>query len=69
MTPEECRGRRRAVAASTAELAARAGLAERTVLRFEAKLAKARPVTLVALRRGLRVLEMERAATPCAQRA
>jgi predicted transcriptional regulator len=69
MTPEECRSRRRALAASTAELASRAGLVERTVIRFEARLARARPVTLVALRRGLRVLESERAVRTGVQRA
>jgi hypothetical protein len=69
MTPEECRTRRRAVAASTAELASKAGLVERTVVRFEARLAKARPVTLVALRRGLRLLETERSSGPEVQRA
>ncbi|MBW8814364.1 MAG: hypothetical protein JF588_13130 [Caulobacterales bacterium] len=42
-----------------AELARRAGLAERTVLRFEAGLAQPRPVTLVALRKTLRLLEAD----------
>lgn len=59
MTPAECRERREALGASTYRLAARAGLAERTVVRFEAGLAHARPITLVALRRGFRVLESE----------
>jgi hypothetical protein len=41
------------------ELARQAGLFERTILRFEAGLARPRPVTPVALRRGFRKLSQE----------
>ncbi len=59
MTPSECQRRREALRLTGAELARRAGLAERTVLRFEAGLAQPRPVTLVALRKTLRLLEAD----------
>lgn len=59
MTPLECRRRREALGLTTAELARHARLVERTVQRFEAGLAQPRPVTVVALRKTLRLLEAE----------
>lgn len=55
MTPVECRERRAVLGITPGDLASRAGLAERTVVRFEAGLAQPRPVTLVALRRAFRL--------------
>lgn len=59
MTPHECRRRREALGLTAAELARHARLVERTILRFEAGLAQPRPVTVVALRKTLRLLEAE----------
>lgn len=53
-TPEACRMRRTAMGLTPARLATLAGLTERTVLRFEARLVNPRPGTVIALRRGLR---------------
>ncbi len=61
MTPEECRARRLALGATLRDLARRAGLVERTIERFEAGMVQPRPITLIALRRGFRVLEAESA--------
>lgn len=60
MSPADCRIRRVGLGVTEYDLARRAGLVERTVLRFEAGLAQPRPVTLVALRKGLRLLAQER---------
>jgi predicted transcriptional regulator len=60
MTPGECREARLSLQATPEDLARRAGVVLQTVIRFEAGLAQARPVTLVALRRGLRLLKAER---------
>lgn len=60
MTPDDCREQRTSLGVSPGELARRSGLVERTVLRFEAGLARPRPVTLVALRKGFRILSQER---------
>lgn len=54
MTKEECSAARARLGWSTYRLAAIAGLAEKTVLRFEAGEAEPRPGTLIALRRALR---------------
>lgn len=59
MTPQECREARARLRVTPCELARRAGLAERTVLRFEAGLAQPRPVTLVAIRKGFRTIATE----------
>lgn len=56
MTPDDCREQRIRLGVTEEELARHAGLVERTVLRFEAGLARPRPVTLVALRKGFRRL-------------
>lgn len=60
MTPEDCRERRVRLGVTAHELARHAGLVERTVVRFEAGLARPRPVTLVALRKGFRRLTHNR---------
>jgi predicted transcriptional regulator len=65
MTPVECQARRAALGLSPYELARRAGLVERTILRFEAGLSAPRPVTLVALRRAFRSVESN--SSPAAQ--
>jgi DNA-binding XRE family transcriptional regulator len=51
---EDWRAKRVALGLSTYALAQLAGLAERTVVLFEAGRTKPRPTTQVALRRGLR---------------
>lgn len=56
MTPEDCRERRTQLGVTEHQLARHAGLVERTVVRFEAGLARPRPVTLVALRKAFRAL-------------
>ena len=53
LSPEECRDRRVRLGMSVYQLARCSGLVERTVQRFEAGLIQPRPVTLVALRKGL----------------
>jgi predicted transcriptional regulator len=59
MTAEECRIRRASLGLTPAALARRAGVVERTVLRFEAGLVQPRPVTLVALRKAFRLVEAD----------
>jgi transcriptional regulator with XRE-family HTH domain len=56
MTAEECRARRAAAGLTPYQLARLAGLAERTVVLFEAG-RSARAGTLIALRRAFRSLE------------
>jgi len=60
MSPAECRARRVSLGVTEAELARRAGVVEQTVRGFEAGLSKPRPVTLIALRKGFRLLAQER---------
>src|SRR5690606_34602373 len=54
MTPEECSAARERLGWTTHRMASIAGLAERTIIRFEAGEATPRPGTLIALRRALR---------------
>ncbi len=54
MTPDECRTRRTELGMSTERLASLAGLAERTVVKFEASLVSPRPGTVIALGRAFR---------------
>ncbi len=56
MTGEECRRERERLGLTIERLATRAGVAGRTVLRFELGVTEPRPVTLVALRKALRLL-------------
>ena len=52
MTPEECRRRRMARGLTPESLALLAGLAERTVLRFEGRNVESRYGTILALTRA-----------------
>ncbi len=61
MSPVECQRRREALGLTTADLARHARLVERTVVRFESGVVQPRPVTMVALRKALRLLEAEAA--------
>lgn len=56
MTADECRMRRSAAGLTTYQLARLSGLAERTIILFEAGRA-ARAGTLIALRRAFRAVE------------
>jgi len=57
MTPEECRRRREAHGLTIEKLALLAGVAERTVLRFEAQSVQSRYGTMLALKRALERLD------------
>jgi predicted transcriptional regulator len=59
VSPDDCLARRTRFGLSTYELAARAGLTETTVKRFEAARIAPRPGTLVALRRAFREFERD----------
>lgn len=61
MSPEDCRARRAELGITEYELARRAGLVERTVVRFEARLSRPREVTLTALRKGFRLIAEQKA--------
>jgi len=56
MTGAECRRERERLGISIERLATRAGVATRTVLRLELGMTRPRPVTLVAVRKALRLL-------------
>ncbi len=53
-SPEDCRALRRSLGWSTQQLAARAGLAKKTVLDFETGARAPRSLTLIAIRRAFR---------------
>lgn len=57
--PDDCRTARERLGWTPAKLATRAGLTERTVNDFEARLRAPRPGTLIALRRALREAQAE----------
>lgn len=59
LTPQVCRERRTRLGLTTWRLANLAGLAERTVLQFEAGAVSPRPGTLIALRRAFRAAETD----------
>jgi predicted transcriptional regulator len=61
MDPKLCRKAREALGWSPWTLARAAGLAERTILDFEAGTTRPRPGTLIALRRALAQATSERA--------
>ncbi len=53
-SPEDCRALRRSLGWSTQQLAAKAGLAKKTVLDFETGARAPRSITLIAIRRAFR---------------
>jgi predicted transcriptional regulator len=59
VTPDQCLARRQRLNLSTETLARRAGLAERTVIRFEAAAVSPRFLTVLALRRALDAYETD----------
>ena len=63
LTPEECLQQRSALGLSAERLATLAGLAERTVKKFEAGSVHARIGTVLALRNGL--LDVHEASREC----